>query len=270
MHKESGAFVGDIPENYDRYLGPVLFAGHAADLARRAGRHKAQAVLEVAAGTGILSRKLRDTLPDGVRLTVSDLNPPMLEIARGKFTADEAVEFRQADALKLPFPDGAFDLVVCQFGVMFFPDKVAALRETRRVLCTGGRTLFNVWGPIEANPFAQLADNVAARYFPDNPPGFYKVPFSYHDANAVARDLEAAGFDDIACEVLRSRVNIADWAPFAHGMVYGNPLLDEIRARSGVDPEHVVATILDELRARLGQEPAQLPLEATVFEARRQ
>jgi ubiquinone/menaquinone biosynthesis C-methylase UbiE len=268
MSQGSDQFVGDIPQTYDHGLGPYLFDGYAADMARRASASDAKAVLEIAAGTGILSRKLRDALPSSTRLTISDLNPPMLDIARGKFRADEVVEFHQADALHLPFAPGAFDLVVCQFGVMFFPDKSASLREAKRVLRAGGRYLFNAWGPMSANPYAQLANEIAIRLFPDDPPGFYKVPFSYYDKKIVTAHLKEAGFSEIQSETVKRSIEVADWAPFARALVHGNPLIDEIRARGSVAPEKVVAAILDGLRQRLGPEPATLPLEAIIFDAR--
>jgi ubiquinone/menaquinone biosynthesis C-methylase UbiE len=131
-------FVGSIPEHYDRALGPVIFADFAHEMARQAAASAPQRVLETCAGTGIVTRRLRDRLPADTKLTVTDLNPPMLEVARAKFTAGEAVEFQPADATALPFPDQSFDAVVCQFGVMFFPDKAKSYREAFRVLKPGG------------------------------------------------------------------------------------------------------------------------------------
>src|SRR6187402_861036 len=182
MGSEASQFVGDIPGNYDRGLGPVIFEDYAADMARRAAALKPLRVLELAAGTGIVSRKLRDALSPDAQLVVTDLNAPMLDVARAKFRPGERVEFATANAMELGFPDGMFDLVVCQFGVMFFPDKVASFREARRVLRAGGTYLFNVWGRISENPFAAVAQEVSASFFPDNPPGFYRVPFSYADS----------------------------------------------------------------------------------------
>ena len=157
MIDQAARFAGDIPANYDSGLGPHLFVDYAADLARRATAAKPGRVLELAAGTGIVTRMLRDALPDSTHLVASDLNPPMLEMARQKFSADEKVEFQPADATALPFADGAFDTLVCQFGVMFFPDKDKSYREAYRVLASGGRYHFNVWDSFEFNPFARIA-----------------------------------------------------------------------------------------------------------------
>src|SRR5258708_18980616 len=130
----SAGFVGSIPENYDRGLGPMIFADYAKDIARRGASHRPSRVLETAAGPGIVSRCLRDLLPTSTSLTVTDLNPPMLDVARAKFRPSESVEFQPADATALSFGDGAFDAVVCQFGVMFYPDKDRSYREAHRVL----------------------------------------------------------------------------------------------------------------------------------------
>ncbi len=268
MTHVASQFVGSIPENYDQGLGPNIFDDYAEDLARRAGISAARSVLELAAGTGIVSRKLRDALATGTRLVVTDLNPPMLEVARTKFPGDDKVELTPADAMALPFDDGAFDLIVCQFGVMFFPEKVASFREAARVTRSGGRYIFNTWGPMAANPFSEVAHEATARFFPENPPGFYRVPFSYHDPNDVKGDLATAGWVDLEHETIALRKTVADLSAFARGIVFGNPLIDEIRQRGGVDPEDVMAAIVDEFRYRFGPAPITMPLQATVFTGR--
>lgn len=268
MNNTASQFVGDIPKNYDNGLGPNIFHDYAEDLARRAGASEAGSVLELAAGTGIVSRKLRDALAPATRLVVTDLNSPMLEVARGKFRDDEGVEFNPADAMALPFGDLEFDLIVCQFGVMFFPDKIASYREAARVLRPGGRYIFNTWGSMAANPFSEVAHDATARFFPDNPPGFYRVPFSYSDPEIVKADLRAAGWVDVEHDTVPLRKTVTDLDGFARGIVFGNPLIDEIKQRGGVDAGDVMAAIIEAFQDRLGPEPITIPLEATVFTGR--
>jgi SAM-dependent methyltransferase len=205
MSDDQAAFVGSIPERYDRNLGPIIFADYAADIARRAAAGKPAKVLETAAGTGIVTRALRDHLAADTRLTATDLNPPMLEVARTKFRPGEQVEFQQADAMALPFADGSFDTVVCQFGVMFFPDKRAAYREARRVLRPGGRFIFSVWDRLVENELSQIVNDVVAALFPEDPPGFLaRTPYAYYDIGAIRGELADAGFSSIAAETLQN------------------------------------------------------------------
>ena len=263
------SFVGNIPEHYDRHLGPLLFVDYAADIARRAAACSPARVLETAAGTGIVTRRLRDVLSLGARLTATDLNPPMLEVARTKFRSDEQVDFQPADATSLPFPDGSFEAVVCQFGVMFFPEKDKSYREIHRVLAPGGRYLFSVWDAHRYNPFGRIAHEVPGGFFPANPPQFYKVPFSYHQIDPIKESLIDAAFTDIKVDVLMLKKEIPDAALLARGLVYGNPLIDQIRARGGVDPDRVVDALAQALRVEFGADPGRMTLQAIVFSARK-
>jgi ubiquinone/menaquinone biosynthesis C-methylase UbiE len=265
---EASQFVGDIPQNYDRFLGRVIFEDYADDIARRAAATGPARALELAAGTGIVSRKLRAALPKETHLVITDLNGPMLEVARSKFKNEQNVEFTTADAMHLDFPDNQFDLIVCQFGVMFFPEKVAAFREAHRVLRPGGSYLLNTWRAIAENPFAKIADDVTAKFFPADPPVFYQAPFSYPGPETVCADMSSAGFVKIEHEAVDLTKPVADWRQFARGLVYGNPLIDEIRRRGGVDADEVMRAIEAELRARHGAEPTSMPLRATVFQGR--
>ena len=261
------SFVGDIPQHYDRGLGPIIFVDYAADLARRAAACSPARVLETAAGTGIVTRQLRDLLPAGVRLTATDLNAPMLELACAKFRPDEDVDFRPADAAALTFPDDSFDAVVCQFGVMFFPDKDRSYRESHRVLAPGGRYLFSVWDAHRYNHFGSIVHEVVGSFFPADPPQFYKVPFSYHQIDPIKESLIDTGFMDINIAVLRLEKEIPDTALFARGIVYGNPLIDQIRSRGGVDPDRVVDAVAQTLRAEFGSDPGRMTLQAIIFSA---
>ena len=190
-------FTGAIPDHYDRALGPVIFADYAADIARRAVASSPARVLETAAGTGIVTRHLRDLLPVEAKLTATDLNEAMLDIARAKFGPEEQVTFTAADATELPFSDGTFDVVVCQYGVMFFSEKPRSYREVRRVLTRNGRYVFNVWDSHAHNAFGRLAHETAARLYPEDSPPFFQVPFGYRDIDAIKESLTDAGFADI-------------------------------------------------------------------------
>lgn len=267
MTENSSRFVGSIPENYDKGLGPILFEDYAEDLTRRAVAHKATKVIELAAGTGIVSRKLRNQLPLDTKLVVTDLNPPMLDVARAKFKNGENVEFYPADAMSLPFEDESCDLVVCQFGVMFFPDKPAAYREVRRVLGPNGLFLFNAWGTMDTCSFAKIIYDVGANFFPDNPPTFYQVPFGYADLDTVYSDLATAGFQNYQHETVDIVKEVPDWGAFGKGAVFGNPLVDEINQHGTVSPEEVMDAIVAALANHFGAAPASIPLQATIYSA---
>jgi ubiquinone/menaquinone biosynthesis C-methylase UbiE len=231
-------FAGSIPAPYDRHLGPLLFAPYAADLAARAARLRPARVLEIAAGTGIVTAALARILPQAL-IVATDLNAPMLDIAAAR-PGVANVRFQQADAMALPFDDDAFDLVACQFGVMFFPDRVAAFAEARRVLAPGRPFLFNAWDRIENNPVTAAVGAAIADLFAFDAPAFYRrIPFSYHDAARIEADLRAAGFTDIAIEKVAMASQV-DALSAATGLCQGTPLRTELESQ-GVDLETATA-----------------------------
>jgi SAM-dependent methyltransferase len=263
------AVDSDVPSFYDRGLGPVFFVDFADDIARRTAASTPSRVLETAAGTGIVSRRLRDLLPAAAQLTVTDLNPAMLDVARSKFDAGERVSIEPADTAALPFPDAAFEALVCQFGLMFFPDKDRVFREAHRVLTGYGRYLFSVWDSQHYNPIGPLQIGIAANFFPSDPPRFFEAPLSCYRIDPIKDGLHEAGFSEIRVEVLSREQNIPDVAAFARALVHGSPFIAEIRARGGVDPEQVVEALRDALPREFGTAPTRLPLQAIVFEATR-
>lgn len=263
MASQASRFVGSIPENYDSGLGPHIFDDYANDLARRAAELQPQSVLELAAGTGIVTRALRDALPGACELVASDLNPPMLEVAKAKFSPEERVRFEAVDATELQFGDASFDVVACQFGVMFFADKARSYAEVWRVLKPGGAYLFSTWCSWDENPFARIAHEVASRFFPEDPPAFYKVPFHYHDADEIQKSVLAAGFATATVTPVSFQPKILSAARFAQGLVLGNPLSEEIRNRGG-DPEAIRDAIAVAIDAQLGRD---MPLRALVVQA---
>ncbi|OWW20634.1 SAM-dependent methyltransferase [Noviherbaspirillum denitrificans] len=225
-------FAGSIPKLYETLLVPLIFAPYAADLAARSRSNNVTRLLEIAAGTGVVTRALASGLDQSVSIIATDLNQAMLDQAAAVGTA-RPVAWRQADAMALPFGDGEFDTVVCQFGAMFFPDRPKAFSEARRVLQPGGVFLFNVWDRIEENEFAEAVTNALETVFPENPPRFLaRTPHGYHDTGTIERDLSAAGFLEpphIVTVAARSRA-VSPRIP-AVAYCQGTPLRNEIEAR---------------------------------------
>lgn len=260
-------FTGSIPENYDRYLGPVLFEGYAADMARRVPVAPGTRLLEIACGTGIVTRRLRERMPEGGRFVATDLNPPMIDRARRKLEGVRGIDWQQADACALPFPDASFDVVVCQFGLMFVPDKTAALREARRVLAPGGTYLVSVWDSLERNPFARLAHETINSFFATDPPTFYQVPFSLHDAETLKGMLLEAGFPEIAVDPVSLRGESPSSDELARGLIEGNPIGGAIREREGLDAAKITDAVARVLAREFGDRPIRIPLHAFVLTA---
>jgi ubiquinone/menaquinone biosynthesis C-methylase UbiE len=234
--KADGIFSGSIPAFYDQHLGPMLFAPYADDLASRLAEIQNGHILETAAGTGVVTRALVSALPEQVTVTATDLNQPMLDHASSQLPSPR-VTWQQADAQALPFPDGMFDAVVCQFGLMFFPDKARAFSEAYRVLKPGGRFLFNVWDRIEENEFAQVVVTAVAPLFPDNPPVFLaRTPYGHSDTAILQVGLREAGFESVSTETV-SRESVApDAMSVAIGLCQGTPMRNEIEAQ---DPDRL-------------------------------
>ena len=232
MSQNDKVFAGSIPENYDRHMVPLIFEPFAEDIARRAASLSPGVVLETAAGSGVVTRSLAPRLPLGARYVVTDLNQPMLDYAAARQPADRRISWRQANALALPFEDATFDLVCCQFGAMFFPDRVAGYREARRVLKPGGHFLFNVWDRIEENVFADDVTNALARRFPSDPPRFLaRTPHGYHDTAMIRRDLEEAGFTGVTIDTRAEQSRAPSARDVALAYCAGTPLRNEIEAR---------------------------------------
>jgi ubiquinone/menaquinone biosynthesis C-methylase UbiE len=268
MDNKNAQFAGSIPATYDRYLGPVFFEPYAEDLVERLSGNAPSSVLELACGTGIVTRLLRERLSSGASLVATDLNQAMIDIARSKFAGNEAIEWRQADACDLPFDDQAFDAVVCQFGIMFVPDKPLCGREVRRVLKPGGIFLFSVWDSLEENPLGQIAHETIASFFENDPPAFYQVPFGYHDRAEIQAMLEAAGFRDVRLDPV-SKTSVATRVEdAATGLVQGSPILVAITERDPAQLPIITSAVADALRKHFGDATFRAPMRAIVVEAR--
>jgi SAM-dependent methyltransferase len=258
-------FSGSIPKLYETYLVPLIFAPYAADLANRLAARPLTRVLEIAAGTGVVTRALTTVLPESVSIVATDLNQSMLDQAAAVGTR-RPVEWRQADAMQLPFPDASFDAVVCQFGAMFFPEKSKAFAEARRVLKPGGVFIFNVWDRIEENEFADTVITALASVFPQDPPRFLaRTPHGYHDRQTIARDLADGGFvalPEITTVAARSRAESAQVPAMAY--CQGTPLRNEIEARDASRLMEATDVVAQAIAQRFGRGAVDGKIQAVV------
>jgi ubiquinone/menaquinone biosynthesis C-methylase UbiE len=261
-------FAGSIPEIYDRFMVPLIFESYARDLAGRLANAEPQDVLETAAGTGVLTRAIVSRLGTQARIVATDLNQPMLDHASASEHTKGRVTWRQADALALPFEDQSFDAVACQFGAMFFPDKVGGYKEARRVLKPGGRFFFNVWDKISENEFADVVTDALATAFPHDPPRFMaRTPHGYHDVAKLREQLTAAGFASISIET-RGDISKAS-SPRDPAIAYcqGTPLRNEIEARGPPGLEAATQACAQALALRFGNGPVEGRIRAHVITA---
>jgi SAM-dependent methyltransferase len=255
-------WVDSMPAAYDRWLVPTVFHPFAVDLARRAAAHPVGEALELAAGTGVLTRELVDVAG---AVTATDLNGAMIELGARRVSA---ARWQQADAMRLPFDDAAFDLVACQFGVMFFPDKPVAFAEVARVLVPGGRVLMNAWAPLDTHAFEAALVTALGRVFPDDPPTFLsRVPHGYADPDVFAGDAAAGGLRCDSITPVTLEGTTASVADLAAGYCGGTPLLAEISARG--DLATATAAVAEEMTALLGEGPITGAMTAHVLEATR-
>jgi SAM-dependent methyltransferase len=262
-------FAGSIPDVYQSLLVPLIFEPYAELLARRVAELRPARVLELAAGTGVATRALARALPEGSELVATDLNQPMLDRAAA-LAAARPVDWRQADALHLPFAGASFDAVACQFGAMFFPDRSRAFAEARRVLRPGGALFVSTWDRIEENEFADVVTEALARVFPADPPRFLaRTPHGYHDPALVRRDLSAAGFaaaPELATVAARSRAAAPDVPAVAY--CQGTPLRTEIAARRGPGLAEATRACAEAIAARFGPGPVDGKIQAHLVSVR--
>lgn len=261
MTSTDAVFAGSIPSTYDRLMVPMLFEPYAQDVAERARRFAPRDILETAAGTGAVTQALHSALPQA-NVIATDLNPAMLEIAAERLKSDK-VRYQAADAQDLPFDDQSFDLIVCQFGEMFYPDKLAANREAFRLLRPGGRYLLVIWDSLEKNPASKAIHDAVAAEFPNDPPAFLaRVPFGYADLEVVTADLMAAGFDDLEFETIAHRSKSPSAQDAATAMCEGSPLRSEIEARDRDALSRVTDAVARALKLFEGPEGLDAPMSA--------
>ena len=264
MDKDS-QFTGSIPETYERSMVPLLFSPYAIDMARRVAQRRPQRILEIAAGTGAVTRHLLQECPQA-HIVATDLNEAMLEQAR-KAVASPRIEWRQADAQQLPFPDASFDALACQFGVMFFPDKVRAFSEARRVLRPGGLYCFNVWDGISHNEFSATINHALAKVFPADPPRFLaRMPYGYHDVEVIRAELARAGFSGaVTHEVVTASSRAESARSTAMALCQGSPLRADIEARDPARLQEATDAAAAALEEKFGPGPSEGRMQAIVF-----
>ena len=268
MGSSHAQFDGSIPLYYDRFLGPILFRPFAEDLAARLETGAESSILELACGTGILTEILRNHLPAASRLTATDLNQLMLDYAKAKLAGVNGITWGLADASSLDFPSDSFDAVVCQFGLMFVPNKAAALSEIFRVLRHDGVFLFSVWDAIQKNDLARIAHETVAALFPADPPDFYEVPFSLSNQDELAAMLSEADFIDLQFAVVSQVGESPSARDAATGLIHGNPIGTAIRERNTIEIETVVDAIAKTIATECGNAPTLAKMQAVVISAR--
>jgi ubiquinone/menaquinone biosynthesis C-methylase UbiE len=261
------AFSGAIPKIYEQFLVPLIFQFYADDLAKRVAARTPTRALELAAGTGVLTRALADRLSATTTIVATDLNQAMINEA-SSFNMPRTVEWRQADAMQLPFEDESFDVVACQFGVMFFPDKPKAYAEVRRVLRTGGTFLFSAWGSLDDNEIADAVSRALSAIYPNDPPSFLqRTPYGYHSHKAIRSDLEKGGFVDPELVDLKARARAPNAHAAAVGFCQGIPLRAEIEAREPAGLGTTTVKVADALARKFGRGAIDTKMQAVIVQA---
>jgi ubiquinone/menaquinone biosynthesis C-methylase UbiE len=258
------SFAGTVPANYEKYLGPFLFEPYALDVAARLQDKRYPSILEIACGTGRVTNHLSGSVQHD-SLIATDLNPDMIEVAK-KIVTNPSIRWMAADAVALPFADHSFDAVVCQFGIMFFPDKRKGLQEMYRVLKAGGKLIFNTWDKLENLPAVQLGRKVIDSFFETDPPEFYNIPFSMHDEHELRTLMLEAGFKNISISLVKKEGVSPSAANLARGMVEGSPMYVSIIERDAALVEPMKEKVEKELGEKFGNNPLTCNLQAWVCE----
>lgn len=263
-------FAGAVPETYQQLLVPLIFEPYAVDLAERTAMIEPRDILEIAAGTGVVTRALAARLDPRARIVATDLSPAMLAVAQARGGNDPHITWQTADAMALPFDRERFDAVLCQFGVMFFPDKVHAYRQVLNTLKPGGRFLFSVWDGVETNEFAHCVSDALRELFPEQPMDFIeRLPHGYFDTARIGRELAEAGFASVVVDAVSSESRAPSAAYAAAAYCQGTPLRPEIDARAPGEIEAVTARVAERIAARFGAGEVQGGIRAFIFSAQR-
>jgi ubiquinone/menaquinone biosynthesis C-methylase UbiE len=262
---DDAAYVGEIPEHYHRGIGPFLFEPFARHTAERVRSLAPRRLLETACGAGLVTRRLREVMPAGALLVATDLHEPMLAVARGTVGSAADIEWARADMCQLDFADSAFDAVVCQFGVMFAADKLAAVREARRVLRRRGTLLLTTWASLEDNPVIYAAHRAIASVFPEDPPQYLaRAPFGFGDPEVVMDLLLEVGFGDVVVDVVEKPTLARSAYDLAVGLVAGHPLVDEIRLRDASRLPAAIDAVATAIARQFGERPVRARIAAVI------
>jgi SAM-dependent methyltransferase len=261
------AFSGSIPANYETYLGPLFFEPFAKAMIDHIRPMHLEAVLEVACGTGRVTKYLPNTLHPSAQMVITDINPAMVEYAKKVCGTNPRFQWDIVDAVKLPYKAAQFDGILSAFGVMFYSDRRKAYEEAMRVLKPGGVFVFTAWDKMENNPSAHMTTKTLQHFFPENTPAFYHVPFSYWHEPTIHADLTAAGFTSVQMELLNLTGHADSPQSAARGLLEGTPVYTEIIARD----ESVLAPLNKHLAAllekRFGSRDLKVPLQARLVTA---
>lgn len=265
---DTKAFTGSIHRTYHAFLGPLIFEPYARDIVPRLQLAGGERVLELAAGTGIVTAHILQALPRDGTLVATDLSEPMLDVARSFVGADPRLTFSQADACQLPFADASFDALACQYGVMFFPDKIRAMQEARRVLAPGGRYIFNIWDSLEHNPIPRIVHESLLASVPDDPPMFLaKMPFGYSEIHEIERVTRSGGFANVKIQHVELPCIAPAAEDAARGYIEGTPVSGALSERGISDPTPIRTAAATRLAEAFGDRPCRATMRAVVVTA---
>jgi ubiquinone/menaquinone biosynthesis C-methylase UbiE len=264
MAENSIQFTAGIAEIYEKYLAPVFFISTSKDLVTHIPGSPAK-ILELATGTGQVTRILVERYPDA-KIFATDLNPGMLGVAK-RIVTSENISWDIVNAEEIPYSSDEFDALICQFGIMFFPDKQKALGEAYRVLKPGGTITFNTWDKLESNHICKLADDAVKSVFKVDPPQFYHVPFSMYDTDEMTKMMQSAGFKNIKIEN-RKIEGFSDSAENAVlAFTEGNPIAEQIKERDESKLPVLKAAMLDAFKKEYGNGSFNIPLSEFIVTA---
>ena len=263
------SFSGSIPRMYEEILGPVYFEPYAEDIARRVAHLNPLAVLETACGTGRVTNHLRQQIPPECSFVATDINADMLAVAKEKLNNLGGILWLQADGQQVPFDNGSFDALVCQFGIMFYPDKLQGMKESFRLLKFSGTFLFTVWDKLDTNPFAAAGRQVFMDFFNQEPPEYLRTPFMFNNPKEIIPMLEAAGFRHVKYETLVKPLVAPSAELVTEGMVEGSPVIHAIREKDPAAVPMIKKNIRDTLIQKFGDHPCRSEMQAILFTAKK-